>query len=300
MLTFVLLFSLFAVGCGNTEEEVKGFSIYYLNIDKNKLAAMSYDLQSSGDDTQGAVHELLAALSGDSGDVEYKQSIPSGVTYSFSLEEDILTVDFDVAYQSLSVVEDVLCRAAIVKTVTQLDGVNGVLFLVDGASIADQSGNRIGVLTADDFVENPGEQINAIQEASLVLYFSNSTGDGLVKETRNVYYSSNISVEKLVMEQLIDGPTIENSLATIPSETKIINVSVVDGVCFVSLDEAFKNQNYEISENIVIYSIVNTLTELDSVSRVQISINGDTSGKYRDTFDMSTLYERNLDLLSIE
>lgn len=59
---------------------------------------------------------------------------------------------------------------------------------------------------AESFVENPGEQINTIQNTNLTLYFSNQAGDGLVKETRRVHYSSNISLEKLIMEQLLEGP----------------------------------------------------------------------------------------------
>ncbi len=31
---------------------------------------------------------------------------------------------------------------------------------------------------------------------------------------------------------------------------------------------------------------------LDHIERVQISINGDTSGKYRDSFELSRMYEK--------
>ena len=51
------------------------------------------------------------------------------------------------------------------------------------------------------------EKINNIQEANLTLYFASESGDGLVRETQHVYYSSNTSIEKLVMEQLLDRTT---------------------------------------------------------------------------------------------
>jgi len=303
ILGVILLVALLTVniaGCGSKQNPEEGFNIFYLNIDKTKLAGMKYELKADMSDTESACHELLSALAGDSGDVEYKQSIPSGIGYSYSIEGGILTLNFDIAYLDVPLVEDILCRASVVKTLTQLDGVDGVNFLIDSVSMTDSKGNIIGIMTADDFVENPGEQINAIQEANITLYFANSTGEGLVKENRTVYYSTNISMEKLIMEQLIMGPDNIDYLPTIPAETKLVNVSVVDGVCFVSLDESFRNQNYEIQEAVVIYSIVDTLTELDSVSKVQISINGITEGTYRDSFDLSTFYERDLDLLSIE
>lgn len=65
--------------------------------------------------------------------------------------------------------------------------------------------------------------------------------------------------------------------------------------CYVTLDEAFLNQNYEIQEPIVIYSIVDSLSEISTISKVQISVNGKTSGVYRDSFALDQLYERNLD-----
>ena len=121
-------------------------------------------------------------------------------------------------------------------------------------------------------------------------------GDGLVKEVReDVYYSSNISMEKLIMEQLLDGPKTKDAKSAIPEGTKLVSVSVVDGVCYVSLDEAFKNQDYKVNEAIVIYSIVDSLSELSTISKVQISVNGDTSGVYRDNFPLADMYDRNMD-----
>ena len=80
-----------------------------------------------------------------------------------------------------------------------------------------------------------------IPRKSFYRYFSSKDGTTLVKETRTVHYSTNISLEKLVMEQLIEGPK-KGATATIPSETKIITLSVMDGICYVNLDNNFQNQ----------------------------------------------------------
>ena len=77
-----------------------------------------------------------------------------------------------------------------------------------------------------------------------------------------------------------------------------MSVSLVDGVCYVSFDENFKNQDYSVNEAIVIYSIVDSLSELSSISKVQISVNGDTSGVYRDSFKLADMYDRNLDYIA--
>ena len=163
--------------------------------------------------------------------------------------------------------EEILTRAAIAKTLLQLS--QYVTFTVDGKPLVDASGANVGAMNLDSFVENPGEQINSIQCTTLKLYFANETGDGLVEETRSdVYYSSNVSMEKLIMEQLLEGPQTEGAKSAIPAGTKLINVSVVDGVCYVSLDENFKNQDYQVNEAVVIYSIVDSLTELLSLIHI--------------------------------
>ena len=92
-------------------------------------------------------------------------------------------------------------------------------------------------------------------------------------------------MEKLVVERLLEGPLEEGEQSAIPQGTKLSrSVSTVDGVCYVNFDEGFLNQNYEIKEPVVIYSIVDSLSELSYVSKVQIAVNGDTKGKYRDDY----------------
>ena len=56
----------------------------------------------------------------------------------------------------------------------------------------------------------------------------------------------------------------------------------------------------EIREEIVLYSIVNSLTELTGVNKVQLSVNGDTKGYCRYTYELSKMYEKDLSLLFTE
>lgn len=289
MLLFALVFS----GCGKDVPE-NGYHIEYLNMEKTEIVKKPYNPVS--DNATGMVEEFLTQLCSDSGDVECRKPIPNDVEVTaYSLDGALLTLSFDQDYSNMPPAEEVLCRAAIVRTMTQIDGVDCVAFFVGDTPLTDVNGNLVGSMTADSFVENPGEQINSIQDTVLTLYFANENGDGLVKESREIHYSSNISAEKLVMEQLLEGPDTPGLKAAIPTGTKLVNVSVVDGVCYVSLDETFRNQDYSVTEAVVFYSIVDSLSELPTINKVQISVNGDTSGVYRDNFHLSDMYERNLD-----
>ncbi len=281
-------------GC-REEEAPSTYHVEYLNKEKNRIIQVDYEPQAT--DTEGLIQEFLAVLCSDSDNVECRKPIPNDVEVtSYSLEGVLLTLSFDADYNNMSTVEEVLCRAAVVRTMTQIEGVECVSFHVGDGPLVDARGNIVGSMTPESFIENPGAQINSIQNTTLTLYFSNAAGDGLVREVRDeVYYSSNIALEKLVMEQLLGGTEREGAKSAIPAGTRLVTISVVDGICYVNLDEGFRNQDYQVSEAVVIYSIVNSLSELPGISKVQISVNGDNSGMYRDRFSLSEMYERNLD-----
>lgn len=297
LLCFSLLFVALA-GCGK-EPETAAYHIEYMSKDKSRIVKVPY--QPAASDTEGLIAEFLAVLSSDSTDAEYRKPIPSDVeVIDYSLDGVLLTIRFDEDYSNMGTVEEILCRAAVVRTMIQIKGVDCVAFYIGDKPLSDSKGNVIGSMTQESFIENPEKQINSIQNTSLTLYFSNENGDGLVKEVReDVYYSSNISLEKLIMEKLLEGPRAEGAKSAIPEGTRLVTVSVVEGICYVSLDETFKNQDYKVNEAVVIYSIVNSLTELPTIKKVQISVNGDTRGNYRDSFPLNTMYDRNLDYVNV-
>ena len=291
----VLLGAVFT-GCGKEQSEDADYYIYYLNKNQTKLAPMPYEPETT--ESEALLGDMILKLGQNPDSVDYNRPLTGHAEIvSWSLENGQLQLNFSLEYSQMDKVAEVLCRAAVVRTLTQVKAVDFVVFYVGDAPLTDQNGTPIGLMTAESFIENPGEQINAIQTATITLYFANQQGNGLVQEIQERHYNSNISLEKLVMEQLLKGPTNPEYRATIPEGTSLVSVSVLDGICFVNLDADFLNQNYEIEEGVVIYSIVNSLAELPSVNRVQISVNGDTSITYREQFSLGTQYERNLDYL---
>ena len=68
-------------------------------------------------------------------------------------------------------------------------------------------------------------------------------------------------------------------------------------MCYLNLDGGFLNNPLEVKDYIPIYSIVNSLSELSSVNRVQISINGAQNVRFRDSIELNVMFERNLDYI---
>lgn len=296
---FVFLLAALCIvpGCKKEKNEDSGYFMYYLNKQKTKIVSVEYEPSATEEDA--LIAEFIDKISEETGSVEYQKVFPEEVKIErYEYTDHQLYLYFNKAYGQMDPAVEVLCRGAIVHDMMQIENVAGISFYVDNLPLTDANGTEVGIMTNDSFVENPGEKINNIQEADLTLYFASQTGDGLVSETQHVYYSSNISIEKLVMERLLAGPQSENARAAIPGGTGLVSVSVMDGVCFVNLDENFLVQNFEIKEEVVIYSIVDSLTELPTVTTVQVSVNGETNMNYREKMSLTEYYKRNLDLVT--
>ena len=164
--------------------------------------------------------ELLERLKTAPDSSKLRQTIPTDVVVNgISINGDYLFVDFNEKYKDMTPTEEVLVRAGIVRTLMQAKVCSVVAFTVNAEPLLSHDGSLVGIMSNDSFVENPGKQINSSVETTLTLYFSNADGTSLVKETRNIHYSSNISLEKLVMEQLVEGPKSSSLTATLPSGT---------------------------------------------------------------------------------
>lgn len=287
-------------GCGNQEpEEGDVYTIYHLNHDQTGLVMQDYTTQTPQDDKDTLLEELTDALSQTPDKLEYYPPLSGRVhLLDYHTEKDQVTLEFDSQYKELPATTEILVRAAVVRTLTQVEGISYVSFTVQGEPLVDNLGNVVGIMSADQFIDNSGDEINTYEQAELRLYFADETGTHLVEANRTLRFSSNIAMEKLVVEQLIKGPENPELYPTINPETKIVNVTVKDGICYVNLSEAFLTQTYQVTPEISVYSLVNSLVELPNVNKVQISVNGETAVTYQESISLTTVFERNLDLLN--
>ena len=290
---------LLCTACGDRREaqEVTSYKIYYVNNDETKIVDREYMSETS--DGALLLAEFLEQLAHISEKMEYETLLEKEISVvGHTLDNGLLTLDFDESYHNLRGTREILARASIVRTLTQIPGVERITFTVNGEQLMDAAGAAVGVMAADTFIENAGNEINAYEKVDLRLYFANEAGDSLVEEIRrNVVYNSNISLEKLVVEKLVEGPMAEGAYPTINPTTKIVSVTVKDGTCYVNLNNDFLNQPYNVASDVTIYSITNSLAELSNVNRVQISINGETNISYRENMSLNNVFERNLDIL---
>ena len=213
------------------------------------------------------------------------------------IDEQVLYLYFDGGYSrvNMDATREILCRAALTKTMTQLEGVDYISIYVADQPLLDLTGKPVGLLADTDFIESISD-VNTFEKIQITLYFADETGEKLVEEDREVVHSMNTSLEKLVVEELLKGPEVEGGYPTLPSDVKLLNVSVSENVCYVNFDSNFLNNSLEVKELIPIYSIVNSLCAISSVNKVQLTVNGSSDVMFRDVISLNTQFERNLDL----
>lgn len=281
------------------EEDKKEMVIYYLSKDDTQIVSEIYKTETKA--TKKLVEELMSEMQKQPENLELKAVIPSTFEkIECTIEEKQITLNFDEAYLELDVAKEILTRAAIVRTLTQIPEIEIVSMQVNKRPLEDSTGALVGIMTADMFIDNAGTEINTYEKVKLKLYFANEKGDKLVPVSKNFVYSSNISLEKLVVEKLIEGLKDETCFPTMNPDTKIISVTTKDGVCYVNLNETFLVQTTNVIPEVTMYSIINSLVELSNVNKVQILIDGESDRKYRDNIELSKIYERNLDIVQEE
>jgi len=292
-----VLLCLGMAGCsGQNEGEESGYRIWYINKDETRLAYEYREMRA--ENTEGLLNEALEFLREEPEDENYKPPLPEDVRIeSYEIEHNQLYLNFSVEYMDMLKVYEVLCRAALVRTLCQIPEIDYIGFRVADQPLMDLRGKAIGLMNEDQFIENAGEEINAYRTADLTLYYTNETGDKLVSQRVPMEYNSNISLEKLIVERLIDGPPYEGAYPTIPANTRLVSVSVRDGICYVNLDAGFLETGYNVTESIPIYSIVNSLIRNTDAQKVQISIDGETNRIFRESISFDTIFERNEELV---
>lgn len=296
-LLLVLATAVFLAGCHKDKATVTPgegeIVIYYSNASCSRLISKIYTPQH--EQTVELARELYAKMQ----EGGYEDTIPAvaaDITISdISLSGNTMSIALQGPWDTMRAPNRMLFLAAVTRTLTQLKDVDGILFTMNGEALTDESGNMMGVLRSASFVDNAVDNPEDYREAVIALYFANEAMDGLVKVERTVVYRSSSSVERIVVEQLLRGPEDSGAKASLPNTASLLSINVRDGVCYVNFDSKFITEVLGSYDYVPVYSVVNSLTELPNVDKVQISINGSSeTGFQRDILSFAIPFTRNM------
>lgn len=301
ILLSLLLCTALSEGCEKKKEpNADEYRIYYLDSEETELVEEYCEAGEGKKEgrVEGQIEEILKLLRAEPDTIEYKSVFIGDVRIEdWELKGTKLLLNFNEKYSQLDGASELLLRAAVVQSLVQISGVDYVSFFVEGEPLTDKEEREMGYMRAEDFVQNTGSSLHSYQTAKLRLYFSNSKGEELAKEEVSVRYNSNMSIEKLIVERLIKGPSAQGNKPVIPAEAKVLSVAVKDDVCYVNFDEGFLNIVEKVNPKVTIYSLVNSIIDNGGAEQVQILVNGESNVTYQETIDLSKPFVRNSDII---
>lgn len=224
--------------------------------------------------------------------------IPEGTEIrGISIKNKVAVVDLSQEFMHTSGLQEITARMSIVNTLTGISGVEKVRFHIEGEDMIGPSGLPLGDMEPATLDED-----GALEDSEMItvtLYFSDSNAMYVVSEKRDVMTAKNDSPERQIIHELIEGPMTDDLWSAIPDGTKLLSANTKDGLCTVDLSKEFVDNSPggTASERMAIYSIVNSLTELETVERVQFLIEGEKREIYTHAIFDEPFY-RNTELIA--
>ncbi|WP_069997937.1 GerMN domain-containing protein [Cellulosilyticum sp. I15G10I2] len=293
----ILLLPIIIAACNKSSPSGKGkdtITIYFADYTKGSLFSENIPVDLKGIVTnRDKTQFVISALSRGPQSTTLQNNNDMHIK-EVNLDDRLAYVLFDGKYDSLSANEQMGIRASLVYSLTELNFIDGVEFFIEDRPILNINSKPIGPITRSDIIlsvlnPNPPTTIQPV-----VLYFTSLENPRLIKEQRDIQVNNNVPLERYIIDELIKGPQQEGLLPTIPKETIVNDVNTKEGVCQVDLSFDVKSKHFTSPESkaLMIYSIVNALTELPKIQKVAFLIDGKKEIEFSKDIDLSEFFER--------
>ena len=191
-----------------------------------------------------------------------------------------LTIDFSAEYAGA----ELISTYAVIKTFSQLTDVNAVKVTANGRDVLG-----LGYVTGDEINLESDDDC----ATTVLLYFADENKEKLVSEYRKINVLDTQPIEQYILNELIRGPKAKGHIGLLPKNTDLVSVETTDGTCYVNFKKSLSSKE---NQELMIYSVVNTLTERNGVNCVQFLIDGKKSDN-AGTPDISMPLYRNESLI---
>lgn len=136
-------------------------------------------------------------------------------------------------------------------------------------------------------------------QEKVTLYFGDREAMYLLPEEREVIKGEE-SLETVIINELIKGPQNASAVRTVPEDSKLLSVSVAEGVAYVNFSKEFQAKHWggSAGESMTLYSIVNSLAQLPEIEKVQFLLEGNKEESILGHADTTMSIEPNWDLIA--
>ena len=219
--------------------------------------------------------------------------IPEGTELlEVSTQDGVCTLNFSSVFYETSpedAHEAYMTLYGIVNTLTSIPQIQSVNFLEEG-----NPAQSYGIFSLSEPVTRNLDAVGPVRTASgeldaNIYVRSTETGKMFGVPCRIKQTASQPQAEA-VLARVLSYEAIQGFENPIPFGTELLNISVSGSVCYVDVSEKFlPPEDAPEAERAAVWALVASLTDLDNIAFVSLSINGDSSGlNYVDISELLT------------
>lgn len=303
ILFFMLLLIVF-VGCETMDNKlISNKKLYFFDTTRNILVSEALPEEFTKlQDNQEKVKYIITRLKDNKSSVTTTfQAGPEMPIESQGIKDRVVTIHFSEAYNALTAVEKIGMRASLVYSLAELDFIDGVNFYIEETPLTTATGRLVGTVYPSNINKDILDPNPATIPYTLSVYFANEEGK-LVKEEHSVRVSNPNAVEKTILEELIKGPNSDTLSRTVPSDMKVNDARTTNGVCQIDISFDPKSKFFENDRDkeLMVYSIVNSLTSEPQIKKVVIFVDGKSDVEFTSDIDFTDTFERSENYISEE
>ena len=285
LINLILVLAINLCGCGGQKKETteaagvaveNAVYVCYPSKDKVVKSSESYQLKQP-DSIVPSVEEVMSVsmdyYDGKLESYSYMVDDNNNVTLNIVVAGDY-TREFGL-----------LVMASISDTMFQLEMVESVKITLNSAEGEQLDAKLMLRSTIYHYGDSDKQQTKRV-----TLYKAASNGEALEGLSGTLVLDDHVSmVENAVLEL--------ERIGAIPEDTRVNSVSLVSGVCYLDLSEEFEGSVEGIKSELVVYSVVNSLTSFNNINSVMITIDGNVVGSYRGSVNLSNPLSFNSSIL---
>ncbi len=186
-----------------------------------------------------------------------------------------------------------------------------VIILNTGCNILQKIGIRGDIdelRPVSSVIIDEDEAAKIIDKNPIRLYFANEDNTKLRAEIRYIKSTdagkNTGSLANAIVKELIKGPGKGTGLkSTIPEGVKLKTPVIIEGrTAIVDFSKEFveKHTGEKDAEKLTIYSVVNSLTELEGIEKVKFKIEGKSKAEFKGGFKFDAPFPRSTSIISKE
>ena len=167
------------------------------------------------------------------------------------------------------------------------------------SSSSTAASSSSGSADAQAASSSAAKKASDVQTLTVNVYYPNEQGTKLLPSSRKIETGSSKDKYTAALESLMKGPTEKGQTAIFPKKAKLLSVTLKNGTAVVNFSKELQTNfvGGSTGEEMLVGSIVNTLTEFSEVKNVHILVEGKNIETLSGHMDLSLPISRMMNVL---